>query len=158
VDTSSVIIMEHHAAWPACAEQYQTVFPGSLVEVQDEAESPMDFAERVGRRMFSVASKGGRPRVVIIAVSGSLDPLALQGRQQVVQVAVQAMGLSGELVLSGPSPSTHLEHAARVRRELLALTDMLSRELACTEIVVSVRLTDDSAPSERRPRVQMRRR
>lgn len=132
--------MEHHAAWPECAAQYQTAFPGSLVEVQDEGELPLDFAERVSRRMISVASKGGPPRVVIIAINGSLDPLTLKGRERVVHVAIQAMGLSGELVLSGSPQAAPNEHADRVHSELFALANALSHELASTEIVVSVRL------------------
>ena len=143
----SLIVLEQHARWPSCVNQYQSTLPNSLVEAQVEGEHAGEFAERVGRRIASVASKGGRPRVAIIAANSLLDPVTLRARYRLAQAAGRAMGLSGELVLTA-SPydaPTDIEDD-RVRHELFALAGTLCDEVAGTEISVSVRFPQ---PTER---------
>jgi hypothetical protein len=151
----SLIVLEQQAKWPACANQYQTDHPNSLVEAQPNEETAADFVERVGRRIASLASKGMQPRVAIIATNSRLDPATLKARHRMAQLAVQAMGLSGELVLSASlgdySPAD--EHGELVRHELFALAGTLCDELAGTDIGVSVRFPQANEQSGLRPSV-----
>ncbi len=150
----SLIVLEQHAKWPACANEYQTSQPNSLVEAQSDGESAGAFAERVGRRLASVASKGGKPRTAIIAANSLVDPLTLRARYRVAKAAIQAMGLSGELVLTAaPMQAVDADDDARVRHELFALAGVLCDELAGTEIGVSVRFPNAIEKSGLRPSV-----
>jgi hypothetical protein len=146
----SLIVLEQHAKWPACATQYQSATPNSLIEAQTEGESPSEFAERVGRRIASSASKGRSPRVAIIAANQRLDTETLQARYRLAKDAVAAMGLSGELVLSA-SHSIEEPEADRVRYELFALAGALCDANAGTEISVSVRFPEVAERSGLRP-------
>lgn len=150
----SLVVLEQHAKWPACANQYQTALPNSLVEAQSDGELPHEFASRVGRRIASVASKGGRLRVAIIAVNARLDPATVNARYRLAAAAVQAMGLSGELVLTtAPPPGIRTSNDDRVRHEIFALAGALCDELAGTEIGVSVRFPEPTEQSGLRPSV-----
>ena len=150
----SLIVLEQHARWPACASQYQTALPNSLVEAQSDGELPHDFAARVGRRIASVASKGGRLRVAIIAANARLDPATLKARYRLAAASVQAMGLSGELVLTtAPHHSLGTPNQDRIRHEIFALAGALCDELAGTEIGVSVRFPEATEQSGLRPSV-----
>lgn len=152
----SLIVLEQHASWPACAREHQRVFPCSLIEVQAEGELPAEFAGRVGRRARSIVAKGNRIRVAIIATNGLLDAPTRRGRRLLAQVVAQAMGLSGERVLSTVPGAYTLgpPGAQRLRGELVAVAGLLCAQLAGTEIIVSVDVTDDTAESGLRPRVR----
>ena len=151
----SLIALEQYAKWPACANQYRNSHPNSLVEAQAEGEQPLAFAERVGRRLASLASKGSGPRVAIIATNTLLDSATLDARYLLAKTAVQAMGLSGELVLSasleGGVPADEL--GERVRHELFALAGLLCDQLAGADIGVSVRFPVASEQSGLRPSI-----
>lgn len=152
----SLIILEHHAGWPACAPEYERAFPCSLIEVQAEREPPTEFALRVGRRARSIVAKGSRIRVAIVATNGSLDALTRHSRRQLAHVVAHAIGLSGELVLSAV-PDTHTLGplgVERLRCELLAIAGLLRTQLAGTEIIVSVQFTDAKRKSGTHPRVR----
>lgn len=149
----SLIVLEQHARWPSCANQYQSSLPNSLVEAQAEEESPHAFADRVGRRIASVASKGGRVRVAIIAANSSLAAPTVQARHQLAQAAVRAMGLSGELVLTASPHEMGLQDDDLIRHELFALAGKLCDELTGTEISVSVRFPHATERSGLRPSV-----
>ena len=148
----SLVVLEQHARWPACASQYQTALPNSLVEAQSDDELPYEFAERVGRRIASIASKGGRLRAAIIAANGRLDPVTLKARYRLATSAIQAMGLSGELVLTA-APQLVTPMDERIRHEIFALAGALCDELAGTEIGVSVRFPEATDQSGLRPSV-----
>jgi len=152
----SLIALEQHAKWPACANQYQNTHPNSVVEAQADGELPNAFVERVGRRLASLASRGMSPRVAIIATNVLLDPQTLAARYRLAQIAIQMMGLTGEVVLSaslGMGASTD-EHTNRVRHELFSIAGMLCDELAGTEIGVSVRFPQANEESGMRPSLQ----
>lgn len=146
----SLIVLEQHAKWPACATQYQSTTPNSLIEAQTEDETPAEFSQRVGRRIASAASKGKSPRVAIIATNQRLDSETLQARFLLAKHAVTAMGLAGELVLSA-SDSADSPDADRVRHELFALAGALCDAMAGTEISVSVRFPEVTERSGLRP-------
>lgn len=124
-----------------------------MVEAQEDGERARDFAERVGQRILSMASRADKPHSVIIAASCSLEPETLAGRHRLAKMAIKAMGLSGELVLSGsPCSQTAGPFADRVRNEIFTLAGSLCHELASAGVNVSVRFPETSGQSGLRPR------
>jgi hypothetical protein len=143
---ASLVVVEAGAAWPACAGEYQQAQPNSVVEVQPDTESHVEFTARVERRIASIRKRGA-VRVALVAANESLDTVSLRGRHGLATLLAASMDGTGELVLTASVGS----NAERVSHELFALAGALCDELRGSNVSVSVRFSDRASESGLRP-------
>jgi hypothetical protein len=143
----SLIVMEQGGAWPRRVAESEDV-----VVVHDDSKV---LLQRTLQKVESLRRRGQHLRIAVLACNAATDRMSVARRAEVANEllrAVAAVGF-GRLLLS-----TAHDASARLRRELRALANALSRTFAGTAAAVTVRFGDlDSAhgaasPSSERTR------
>jgi hypothetical protein len=122
-----VVVVEENAEWPGWLAVCSPLPSGSLVLVQDEAESLGDFVGRVTER----CAMAGQFDLGIIACSERFDETARKSR---AALARAVLGGTGRLFLTAGARSS-----GRCRHGLSALAADLTAEGAVAHHSVSVR-------------------
>ena len=132
--TTSVVVIEAGAPWPAFVEQEQRA-PDRDVLSQQLDENSTAFARRVVNRLRTLSSAGITVSLGILAAGMDRSDAAVQNRYRIARALVEARAeQSPELVLvaSGREP----------RHDLFALAGLVCGGLNSADLTVRVRSVD----------------
>ena len=136
--TTSVVVIEAGAPWPAFVEQEQRA-PDRDVLSQQIDESSAAFARRVVNRLGTLSSAGITVGLGILAAGMDRADAAVQNRYRIARALVEARAAQGaELVLvaAGKEP----------RHDLFALAGLVCGGLTSTDLTVRVRMVENPRP------------
>ena len=131
--TTSVLVIEAGAPWPAFERQHLT--PDRDVLSQQNDESSAAFTRRVVARLGALSSAKVAVQHAILAAGMDGSEAAVQNRYRIARALVEARAAQGaELVLvaAGREP----------RHDLFALAGLVCGGLSGTDLTVSVRSLD----------------
>jgi hypothetical protein len=142
-----LVIMELGAEWPDWA--LDADLSGRRVLTQLEGETPLAFAERVGRELAHLFQRGMALSLVAFACNERSDELALEARRQVAGLTLGAMveRKSGKLCFSASERSS-----GKLRHALSALAQDLATEWGRGGLETTVEFTSETRQSELRLR------
>jgi hypothetical protein len=141
-----LIVVELGAEWPSAPqpELYALGEGGARrVLAQEESESPVAFAARVGTQLDGLCARGATLGGVVLACSERLDAVAQSARVELGRAAAGAMarGTGGRLLLSVSD-----RNQGRSRSVMGALEHELRSEWRSAAVEVKLHLASDPSP------------
>jgi hypothetical protein len=136
--TTSVVVIEAGAPWPAFLEQ-EHHGPDRDVLSQQRDESSADFARRVVGRLRTLSAAKITVGLGILAVGMDRTDAAVQNRYRIARALVEARATQGSeltLVAAGLAP----------RHDLFALAGLVCGELSGSDLTVKVRTVEKTEP------------
>ena len=145
------MVVELGAEWPSTL-QAELVAAGRRVFAQEESETPLAFAARVGEQLDSLFARGVTLGSALLACSERLDELARRARADLARVVAGALarGTGGLLLLTASD-----RNEGRSRAALTALQCELAIEWQSAAIETKLRFGDEvehvTSPAESKP-------
>jgi hypothetical protein len=139
ISSGLLMVVELGAEWPGTS-QAELVAAGRRVFAQEESETPMAFAARVGEQLDGLFARGMTLGSAVLACSERLDGVALGARADLARVVAGALarGSGGLLLLTASD-----RNDGRSRAALTALQCELATEWQSAAIETKLRFGDE---------------